>query len=494
MDDSIMDDQTKSDPWVEAAKGFKAQPQSESAPAGNDDWKVWQANPENAPQGNTGFFGPIQDAYDAFEAPQTPEQRMSSGKVGAGIADFARGVGEIAQPLMHPVKTAMAAMPHSIPEAAEDVIDPGARALSGMASGVKRDFKENGAGEAIPHLMGQVAGGYMAGEMPGAVSDAAGAVHEAAMGDPDAAALRGLQVGPKSPKTLRTLSAVEGARPFLKGATDMADLQGRIPAAKGEIWSPYNDALAAVGDKPVKGPDGTTTVRGLEEERQQLSALNRGLKANSPEAIQLAQQKGMTAAQLLDRERAVQGALDPELAKTGIDPLAIRKAFGQVSEVGGRVSGKSTLIEKPQPSGFGKIGQMSLERPLQAPGQVFSGIRDLAAGRPFFEAKPTDLGIKEGFRTGGPKPDFGRVTTTGMAAPPRALLPAAARSMPAPAYDGTVQGYRPPPVAPDTTPMRLNRLLPAATRDTRLPMSSYHEQFPEQLPNSQIIDFIHRSK
>jgi hypothetical protein len=39
----------QSDPWAEAAKNFKAQPQSEAAPTGgNDDWKVWQQN-DSAP-------------------------------------------------------------------------------------------------------------------------------------------------------------------------------------------------------------------------------------------------------------------------------------------------------------------------------------------------------------------------------------------------------------------------------------------------------------
>ena len=43
--------QAQSDPWVEAAKNFKAQPQGETAAAGNDDWKVWQQNdtPEEQP-------------------------------------------------------------------------------------------------------------------------------------------------------------------------------------------------------------------------------------------------------------------------------------------------------------------------------------------------------------------------------------------------------------------------------------------------------------
>ena len=63
----------------------------------------------------------------------------------------------------------------------------------------------------------------------------------------------------------------------------------------------------------------------------QLSAINRGLKQKipNPEAVKLAEQKGLTQAQSLAREKAVVAALDPELKATGIDPKAIRKTFGQ---------------------------------------------------------------------------------------------------------------------------------------------------------------------
>lgn len=279
-----------------------------------------------------------------------------------------------------------------------------------------------------------------------ATKGAGTAIRSAAIGDLDAAALRGLQVGPKSPKTLGTLRSIDTARPYLQGAKNLEDLQGKIPAAKAEIWAPYQQAVEGIGDRPVKGPDGITTVRDLEAERLQLSALNRGLKKQLPEAIQLAQQKGMTQAELLAREKAVVSALDPELSKTGIDPKAIRKTFGGVSEVGGRVSGKSTLIEKPQESGLGKIANLSLEHPLQAPGKILGGIRDIAAGRPLFEAKPTDLGIREGFRLAGPKPNLGE--------------------------------FRPPTVA---------GLLPKeASPSLDIPMSSHADIFPDQLPSGKL--------
>lgn len=509
------------DPWAEAAKNYKPTGQGASTPASSTDYKIWQ-QPDTAEQGNPGFFGPLQDAYDDAVKPTTgPLQPLE---------DFGRGVMELAEPVMHPVKTFEDAMPHDRDEAMQDLMSPGSRQLAGMAKGAVKDFRENGPAEAIPHIAGQVAGGFIAGEGLGMAGEAGAAAREAAMGDADASALKGLGVGPKSPRGLRTMSAIEGARPFLRGATDLADLQGKVAEAKGEIWQPYNDALDAVGGKKVKGPDGMTTVRELEEERAQLSALNRGLKTNSPEALQLAQQKGMTAAQLLERERAIQSALDPELAKTGIDPKAIRKAFGQVSEVGRRASGKTTVAETAQPSGFGKIAKLDVAKPLQAPPEILSGLRDLLAGRPAWEMKPTDVNIREGFRAGGEKPNFGRVTTTGYGPPPRALLTAGAREMPAPEYDGTVEGYRPPPIDAATTPIRTGRLLsapprpmeappydassdakpPAYRRDTTpmrkgrllprevpardLPLSSYHDIFPDQIAQGRLLDLIRESR
>ena len=244
--------------------------------------------------------------------------------------------------------------------------------------------------------------------------EVAGAVRTAAIGDTDAAALRGLRVPSGSPKIQSTLRSVEGARPYLQGADSLEDLQSRIPAAKNEIWGKYKGTVDHLADKPVQGPDGQTTVGDLEAERQQLSALNRGIKKGSPEALQLAQQKGMSAAELLDREKAVQGALDPHLEEAGIDPKLIRQTFGQVADIGSKVSGKSTIIEPPKPYGFAKLGDLSLTKPLSNISTLGSAARDVAAGR-YWNASPTDVGIREGFRTGGPKPDF-RAPVSGMPA------------------------------------------------------------------------------
>lgn len=244
------------------------------------------------------------------------------------------------------------------------------------------------------------------------------AIRTAAIGDTDAAALRGLRVPPSSPKSIRTVSAVEGSRPFLQGAKNLEDLQAKIPAAKNEIWGPYKQTVDSIGDKPVQGPDGPTTVKELENQRLQLSALNRALKAKDPQAIQTAQQKGLTQAQLLDQEKAVQRALDPHLEQAGIDPGTIRKAFGQIATVEGRVAGRSTIAEPKQAYGLSKLKDASLIRPLSNIPLAGDIARDIAAGR-YMSASPTDVNIREAFRTGGPKPDF-RAPISSM---PRAEVP-----------------------------------------------------------------------
>ena len=153
----------------------------------------------------------------------------------------------------------------------------------------------------------------------------------------------------------------------------------------------------------------------------------------------------------------MKAALDPELESAGINPQLIRQVFGSVAKVGQRIAGKTTLIEPTQPSGFGKIANLSIKQPLQAPAQIVSGVRDLLAGRPLYAAKPTDLGIREGFANAGPKPDFGTVQTTGVPAPPAALLNA-----PAPQLSPNPSTYQPSPPPNfyyDTDAMRTGRLL-----------------------------------
>jgi hypothetical protein len=288
---------------------------------------------------------------------------------------------------------------------AMDMFSPGANQYMRTLDYAKSGHPyANMAGDALA-LGGSVAAGE-------AIPKMSAAVRESALGGQagaDAAALRTLRVPASSTKAVRTLDAVQGARPFLQGMNSVEDAQTRIPAAKSEIWAPYEQTVKAIGDRPLRGPDGMSTVRALEDERTQLSALNRGLKNGDPASLQLAQQKGMTQAQLLDREQAVQQALDPELQKAGIQPREIRKAFGQVSQVGSKLMGRSTLAEEAQPYGLGRMTNVRLDNPSTWLGEPIQGFRDVFAGRPWWSGKLSDVELGEAFRSGGPKPDFGQL-------------------------------------------------------------------------------------
>jgi hypothetical protein len=329
-----------------------------------------------------------------------------------------RGIAEPAVSLAsHPINTigsALKGFGTAIAEGHGDPVETGQAMFRPLFENAALESGEAGPGYALPHAAGQLVGGTALGEVGGAVLPPAAkllgktgtAIRTAAIGDADAAAMRGLGVSGKSPKFLRTQGAVQGARPFLQGVNSLEELQQRIPEAKGSIWAPYKNVVERIGDKVVDGPEGRTTVGNLEQQRQQLSALNRALKQRDPQAIQLAQQKGLTQAELLNQERAVQQALDPHLEEAGIKPQDIRKAFGQISEIQGRTSGKSTLTETPQRYGFGRIANLSFEKPFSAPGEIMGGARDIIAGRPLLYGKPTDIALREGFRLAGDMPNF----------------------------------------------------------------------------------------
>jgi hypothetical protein len=339
------------------------------------------------PQGNA-----IQRAFDNLTT-VTPQQDANTPALLKPLAHFGAGAIQGAtSPFVHPAQT-VEGLGHAI-------MHPVDTAQSMWASA-----KEDPA-KAVGNLVGGAVTGDAVAEGMAAIPKVGSAIRTAAIGDPDVAALKGLRVGPASPKSLSTLKSVEGARPYLQGVRSLEDAQSRVPLAKAEIWNPYQQAIDSIGGKQVMGPDGPTTIGDLENERLQISANLRTLKSGTPEGIQLAAQKGMNQADLLAREKAVQAALDPHLEQAGIDPKAIRGTFGNVAQVGGRLSGKSTLAEASQPYGFGKMAKIDLAHPLQTPQNIASGVRDLVAGRPWWSGKPTDVNLSEAFRTGGPKPDF----------------------------------------------------------------------------------------
>jgi hypothetical protein len=259
----------------------------------------------------------------------------------------------------------------------------------------------------------------------GRVAPVAGeAIRSAAIGDPDAALLRGLRVTPGSKRGIPTVQAGEGARPFLQGVRTQAELQAKAGiggSARNEVWGPYKKTIDAIGNKQVQGPDGPTTVQALEDERGQLSADLRTLRKGGPEAEQLAKQKGKTQAEVIQREKQVQQALDPHLEEAGVDPKLIRKTFGQVARIGDTVAGRTTAAEPKEAFGFSKLKDVSLTKPLSNIPLAGSIARDVAAGR-YLSANPTDVAIREAFRTAGPKPDF-RAPASAMpnVTPPRQL-------------------------------------------------------------------------
>lgn len=395
-----MAQQPQTDPWeAEAAKMHAAPVAGNAAPSGDDSsWKIWQqggGDPSTSDDRNS-----IQKSFDENTKTNPKEPPLETGLKSV--------VGAVGTPFIHPMKTL---------DSMGDMINPDVdqNPLVKMGKGVEDDYKSGGLGYAGAKLAGNVFGGAALGgageaglgEASQAIPKMGTAVRDAAIGDTDVAALRGLRVAPTSNKIQRVMSNVETARPYLQGAQSLEDLQQRIPQAKSEIWAPYQDTISQAGHTKVMGPDGPTTIADLENERLQLSALNRGLKTRDPEALQLAQQQGMSQADLLQREQAVKSALDPALSKFGIDPQGIRKNFGSVSQLGGMTNGESTILEKPQAYGLSKMAGADFSKPASIPGTIGSGLRDIVAGRPLFRGSPTDVGIREGFRNAGAKPNLG---------------------------------------------------------------------------------------
>lgn len=246
------------------------------------------------------------------------------------------------------------------------------------------------------------------------------AVSELAMEDPDLAALKALKVGADTRRAARTLDSIEAARPFLKGVKTQAEAQDAIAAAKREVWAPRQDAIDAHAGETVPGPDGPTTIGQLEAERLQLSAANRALKKGDPAALQLAQQKGLTQADLLQREAEVNTALDSALAQRGVNSALVRSTFAKLADVEGRLRGREGGMVSA-PMGLGKIiggarvgGGVGEGAEIEGHGGFFTeplrnigmAARDIAAGRGIWSGIPADISVREGFRTGAEKPVF----------------------------------------------------------------------------------------
>ena len=462
------------EPWEKYAK---------APPVQQDDgpWSQYGQEDAVAAPEQPSTIQKMQNSFDKLTTPEGGHDPVTNAMEKFG-ASAMRGAGDL---FVHPIKSAK-----SLVGTGANLMDPtGALAHAMGQPNIPETIKQMTT-HPIETAGGAVGGavlGMGAGEIGAGLGRAGSALRSAAIGDPDAAALRALNVPPKSPHVQSTLNAVAKSRPYLSGARNLEDLQSRIPPAKGEIWSPYQQGVEAIGDRPVQGPSGMTDVRGLEAERQQMSALNRDLRSRmpNPESVKLAEQKGMGQADLLQHERAVKAALDPELASTGIKPGAIRSTYGGVSKVGERVSGRSTIGEESQPYGLGKLSNIDITKPLSMVKPVFEAGRDIVAGRPLFSGKPTDVAVRDAFRAGGPKPALGTLRAPSLAAAQPLRLPSPAAQLGrAPEPGGTPEGYQPPTFYHDTAAMRRGMLLEAppiqlgGRVETTPPPTFYHDTSP----------------
>lgn len=115
--------QAQTDPWVEAAKNFKADPQSVSAPAssGNDDWKIWQqddSQPGMSKPPATDWLSKTigQKEQPAIESALQPTMHDASqgvmSNIMTGVGNMAKGAGHF---LTHPEEMVTGAVMSSPP-------------------------------------------------------------------------------------------------------------------------------------------------------------------------------------------------------------------------------------------------------------------------------------------------------------------------------------------------------------------------------------------
>ena len=332
-----------------------------------------------------------------------------------GVDDFAQHVASNVVPLIsHPLDSAkgmLKSVGTAIANGQGSPTGVGGELLRPLIEKAVQDYQAHGPVRGTTDLLGTGAGALATGELGGelvkGIPKIASAVRSAAIGDPDVAAIRAAGLPKKA--ALGFKADVQAARPYLTGAKSVEDVQntaGLGGTARDEIYKPISDFLAEHGNRIVQGPDGPTTLGNLEAERAQVSAQLRQLKAGGPEGIALATQKGLTQADLLARQQAIEGAMDPHFMGAGIDSPLIRQTYGQVARVGDEFSGRLTDAEKPTPYGFGRMLNMRIDNPRSWFGVPAQGARDLLAGHPLWSGNAGDVGVADAFRSGGPKPDF----------------------------------------------------------------------------------------
>lgn len=259
---------------------------------------------------------------------------------------------------------------------------------------------ETGAAELVPKVIGKVGGAVVRRVLGGPASEVE-----------NAAAQRALNPSPKGQEAFQ--KNLEGARPYLGGGKtrSFADLKANAPAVQNEIWEPYAKTMEKIGPEPVQGPDGETTYSALEARRKELSAQLQALNSKDPVAAQTIIQQGKTPAGLLDEQSAIEGLLDERMRREGLNSPLLRKTWGNVEGIERLTSGRNLLTEEPKKYGFGRMAEDLSLNPRKSLSGISAGLNDIAAGRPLWKGKPTDVGIREGFRSTGEKPTFQTTTS-----------------------------------------------------------------------------------
>jgi hypothetical protein len=120
------------------------------------------------------------------------------------------------------------------------------------------------------------------GEGFGSTTDAVGkGLTDFAAADPRVSAMEGLRIPAGSKNAEPILGKVETAKPYLQGVENLKDLQGRLPAAKSEVYKPYEDFINASRQQPL----GDSTVGDLYGRDKEITAQLGNLESD-PLAVQ----------------------------------------------------------------------------------------------------------------------------------------------------------------------------------------------------------------
>ena len=215
----------KTDPWADDPSMAKSAPGGSAMPtSGDDDWKIWQdqgEQPQPQQSGNT-----LQRAFDSFVTPRMAEPNETTGAhILRGAENVGRGVvGGAIGPLVHPLDTL---------KTAADMAQSGTSPYQSWAEPMVRSLVEHPE-EGTESLVGNMAGGALAGKGIGLAGDALGAVGRG-----------GLELG-------NNALGARGAKPFKYGANPArgAYEEGVLPAmSKHSAAMKLESALPDVGKR-----------------------------------------------------------------------------------------------------------------------------------------------------------------------------------------------------------------------------------------------------